>query len=579
MFKKLLVANRGEIAVRVARACRDLGVQVVAVYSDADRDAPFLDWADEAYALGGRSAAESYLDIRKLMDVARRSGVDALHPGYGFLAENPDLPEACREVGITWVGPSATAIRQMGDKAISRSLARQAGVSLVPGTDPVESAEEVRRFAADHGYPVAIKAVAGGGGRGLRVVREEDEIPGALETARREGALYFGNPAVYLERFLEDPKHVEIQLMGLASGEVLALGERDCSVQRRHQKLVEEAPGPTVTPRIREGMEEAAAGLARAVGYEGAGTVEFLLAGEEFYFLEMNTRIQVEHPVTEMVRGVDLVAMQLLVAAGEPVDAPGPIRGHAIECRINAESVAEGFRPAPGRIVRMREPAGPGVRVDSAMREGYTIPAEYDSMIAKLVVWGESREQARLRMLRALREYHVEGVPTTVEAHEWVLNHPAFVSGQAGTAFLERELPALLEGLDPAERVTATENSDSTDARQVTVEVNGRRFQVAVYGLGATQPAAAPARKPKLTVGSASGRGGGDTLLSPIQGNVLRVAVSEGQHVSKGDLVCVVEAMKMENEIPAHKDGTVAKVLVSPAQAVATGTPLVEITA
>lgn len=577
MFKKLLIANRGEIAIRVARACRDLGVSTVGVYSDADRDAPFLDWMDEAYALGGRAASETYLDISKLMDVARRCGVDALHPGYGFLAENPLLAETCGREGIVWVGPSPRAIELMGDKAVSRRIAREAGAPLVPGTEPVSSVNEVGVFAAEHGFPLAIKAVAGGGGRGLRVVREEGEIESALESARREGQLYFGNPEVYLERYLEDPKHIEIQLMGLCSGEVLALGERDCSVQRRHQKLVEEAPGPTVTPRLRGEMEAAARKLAEVVEYKGAGTVEFLLARDGgFYFLEMNTRIQVEHPVTELVRGCDLVQMQLLIAAGDSVEPPGEIRGHAIECRINAESVREGFRPAPGALRRLQEPSGPGVRVDAGVREGYTIPPEYDSMIAKLIVWGQNREQARARMLRALQEYRIEGVPTTIRTHEWILQHPEFVSGQAGTTFLERETPMLTSSLPPDEAAVTVPGAEA-QPQQALVEVNGRRFQVAVYGLNPRASAGQRAAKPKLGTGRASGKGGGNTLASPLQGNVLRLLVSEGQSVTQGDLVCVIEAMKMENEISAHKDGKVARIFVSPGEAVGSDAPLVEI--
>jgi acetyl-CoA/propionyl-CoA carboxylase biotin carboxyl carrier protein len=525
-----------------------------------------------------RAPAESYLDIPKLLDAARRSGAEALHPGYGFLAESPALAEACGAAGVRFVGPSPEAIRLMGDKAVSRRLAREAGVPLTPGTEPVAGPDEAQAFAREHGYPVAIKAVAGGGGRGMRVVREDAELEASLDGARREGELYFGNPEVYLERYLEDPKHIEIQVMGLCSGEALALGERDCSVQRRHQKLIEEAPGPTVSPELRTQMEGAAVRLAERVGYRGAGTVEFMLARDGgYYFLEMNTRIQVEHPVTELVRRCDLVAMQLLVAAGEGVDAPGPIEGHAFECRINAESVAGGFRPSPGTLSRLVEPSGPGVRVDAGTLEGYTIPSEYDSMIAKLIVWGADREQARRRTLRALREYRVEGVPTTLPAHEWILQHPEFVSGGAGTAFLERELPALLAALPPEDVPAPSPANEGGAPREAVVEVNGRRFQVAVYGLGAPQTTGARPVKPRLAGQAATGRGGGDTLPSPIQGNVLRISVEEGQPVSKGDLVCVIEAMKMENEIAAHKDGVVRKLHVSPGQAVATGAPLAEI--
>ncbi|MDQ3855954.1 MAG: biotin/lipoyl-binding protein [Chloroflexota bacterium] len=577
MFSKLLLANRGEIAVRVARTCRDLGVRVVAVYSDADRNAPYLDWADEAYALGGRLPSETYLDIGKLLEVARRSGAQAVHPGYGFLAEHPGFAAACIEEGLVFVGPSPRAIELMGDKVVSRRLARDAGVPLVPGTGPINTAGDALRFAAEHGYPLAIKAAAGGGGRGLRIVHRESEVIAALEAARREGQFYFGNPTVYVERFLDDPKHVEIQLVGTCTGEVLALGERDCSVQRRHQKLIEETPGPTVSPEIRERLESAAIRLAEAVGYRGAGTVEFLLEpGGQFYFLEMNTRIQVEHPVTEVVRSCDLVAMQLGIAAGEPVEMPGEARGHALECRINAEDVAAGFRPVTGKLAELREPSGPGVRVDSGVRAGYVVPPEYDSLLAKLVVWGGSREEARTRMLRALREYMVEGVPTTIPAHERVLRHEEFIAGSVGTAFLEREHDALFGDLAPYPLTHLTAHEEE-QARRTVVEVNGRRYEVALY----EQPGASSAssRRPKPSLHRAGGRGAarGPTLVSPLQGSVARVAVRDGDAVRKGDLVCVLEAMKMENELHAHKDGTVANVRVQVGESVSVGSPLLDI--
>ncbi|MEJ7652431.1 MAG: biotin/lipoyl-containing protein, partial [Chloroflexia bacterium] len=468
---------------------------------------------------------------------------------------------------------------RMGDKVASRKLAIETGVPLLPGVGPVESATEVLRFADEHGYPVALKAAAGGGGRGLRVAHSPDEVDASLETARREGALYFGNPTVYAERFLNDPKHVEIQVMGDALGDIIALGERDCSVQRRHQKLIEESPGPTVAPDLRERMETAALRLAEAVMYSGAGTVEFLVEpGGGFYFLEMNTRIQVEHPVTELVRGCDLVAMQLLAAAGEPADPPGEARGHAIECRINAEDAAAGFRPSPGRITLLREPSGPGVRVDSGVREGYTLPAEYDSLAAKLIVWGRDREEARVRMLRALNEYRFEGPPTTIELHKRILAHPEFVAGTVDTAFLEREAPALLADL--AVHPVGLASSDPerrTQARSVIVEVNDRRFAVRVYDDHAAGVAAPESRKPGLAVRPSRSSSGDATLLSPLQGAVLSVHVEPGQSVSRGDLVCVIEAMKMENEIQAHKDGAVSAVHVQAGLPVALGAPIVEI--
>jgi acetyl-CoA/propionyl-CoA carboxylase biotin carboxyl carrier protein len=573
----VLVANRGEIAIRVFRTLRELGIGTVAVYSEPDRNAAHVLYADEAYLLGGGAPAESYLNQERILDAARRAGAEAIHPGYGFLAENAAFARACAGAGVVWIGPPSDAIEAMGSKIEARERMRAAGVPIVPGvTEPVESAEEVRRLGDELSWPVAIKASAGGGGKGLKVVRSADEAARAFESARREGEAYFGDAAVYVERYLEDPRHVEVQVLADVHGNVIHLGERDCTIQRRHQKLVEETPSPAVDDELRARIGAIAVDAARAVGYQSAGTIEGLLSREgEYFFLEMNTRIQVEHTVTEMVTGLDLIREQVLIAAGEPLSLRQEdvrLNGHAIECRINAEDVANGFLPAPGTITAYREPAGPGVRIDSGVVAGSEIPALYDPMIAKLVVHGVDREHARRRMLRALDELVVDGVKTLIGFHKALLSHACFIEGESCHGLVESELmaaraaelengtrpgtvPGHVQGLVPALR---------------SVEVDGRRFEVRV--LRPEPPFAELARR-RRERGRARGAGGAgkDAIVSPMQGTVLAVEVAEGDEVQAGQVVCIVEAMKMENEVHAHRAGRVTELSVAPGQPVKTG--------
>ena len=582
MFRKLLVANRGEIAVRVARACRDLDISPVAVYSDADVGALHTRLADEAYNVGPPPAGESYLRIDAIIEAARRSRAEAVHPGYGFLAENADFARAVLDAGLAWVGPRPEVMDTMGDKTAARRAASDAGVPTVPGTpDPVSSAREVEEFAAEHGFPVAIKAAAGGGGKGFRVVSDAGAVDDALEGARREAQAYFSSPDVYLERYLERPKHVEIQVVGDASGAVLSFPERDCSLQRRHQKLIEESPCAVLAPAVREEIMEAARRVSKQVGYHNAGTCEFLLDadGKSFYFLEMNTRLQVEHPVTEAVCGVDLVTAQILIAADEALPFSQEdiqLRGGAIECRINAEDPARDFMPTPGEITSYREPAGPGVRVDSAAEPGALIPQAYDPLVAKLVVSGADRDQARRRTLRALAEYRIGGPRTTIPFHRLMLAHPSFREGDYHTSTVEGELD--LGELDSSQE-EADEGSSPGESRRspvaerhFEVEVEGKRIAVRTrehLGEGArrTKPRP-PAAADHL------GAGTGEILAAPMQGTIVKVLVAEGDEVSSGQVVCVLEAMKMENSIFAHSDGRVDELKVSPGQSVEVGAPL-----
>jgi acetyl-CoA/propionyl-CoA carboxylase biotin carboxyl carrier protein len=573
-FSKVLVANRGEIAIRIFRTLRELDIAAVAVYSEADRGSLHVEYADEAYLLGGGSPAETYLAAERLVGAAVRAGAEAVHPGYGFLAENARFATLVAEAGLVWVGPPPAAIEAMGSKIAARERMRAAGVPIVPGTtEPLESVERLVGLGDELGWPLAIKASAGGGGKGLKVVRNPDEAARAFDSARREGEAYFSDATVYIERYLEDPRHVEAQILADAHGDVLFLGERDCTIQRRHQKLVEETPSPAVGPDLRARIGEVAVAAARAVDYRGAGTIEGLLSPDgEWFFLEMNTRIQVEHTVTEMVTGLDLVREQLFIAAGQPLSLKQEdvrFNGHSIECRINAEDVSHGFRPAPGRITAYREPAGPGVRVDSGVVVGSEISALYDPMIAKLVVHGQDREHARRRMLRALDEFVIEGPTTLLGFHKALLSHPCFVDGATCHGIVESELLAeRAVALSTSQAALAAPSDGNVQARVRSVEVDGRRFAVTV--VEAEAPWAGLARERRRR-GAGSDGGGREALASPMQGTVLSVNVAEGDEVDAGQLICIVEAMKMENEIHAHRAGTVRRLSVAAGEPVTTG--------
>jgi acetyl-CoA/propionyl-CoA carboxylase, biotin carboxylase, biotin carboxyl carrier protein len=590
--EKVLIANRGEIAVRVMRTCRELGVPTVAVYSDIDRDALHVRHADEAYALGGQTAAESYLNTEAILDAIRRSGATAVHPGYGFFSENADFARAVTEAGVTWIGPPPEAIELMGDKVTSRRTATAADVAGVPGTlDPVTKPDEVLAFAEEHGYPVAIKAAFGGGGRGMKVVRDAASVPDAMESAQREAKAYFGRDEIYVERYLERPRHVEVQIFCDTHGNGVYLGERDCSVQRRHQKLIEESPAPGLSEETRRAMGEASLKVAAACGYVNAGTVEFLYEDGEFYFLEMNTRLQVEHCVTELVTGLDLVEEQLRVAAGGKLSFTQDSierRGHAIECRINAEDPANGFRPAPGLITKFSRPDGFGVRVDAGYDAGLEVSQYYDNLMAKLVTWGPDREAARRRMLRALAEFEIEGVKSTIPAQVALLAEPAFIEGKHSTKWLEEEVdPELLHaGAAAAAAPVSGEGPEALIARTVPVEVDGRRFEVKVWlpespepisGGGGAAPAGAKGRRPRSAAGGGGGAAGSGEVVSPMQGTIVKTLVSVGDAVEIGQAVVVLEAMKMENHITAEKAGEVSEVRVSTGDTVGTGDVLVVI--
>jgi acetyl-CoA/propionyl-CoA/long-chain acyl-CoA carboxylase, biotin carboxylase, biotin carboxyl carrier protein len=578
VFSKVLVANRGEIAIRVFRTLRELGIGAVAVYSDADRGALHTSYADEAHRLGGGAPAESYLNQENILAAAERAGAEAVHPGYGFLAENAGFARACAERGLTWIGPPPAAIEAMGSKIEARERMQAAGVPIIPGvTEPVESAEEVRRLGDELGWPIAIKASAGGGGKGLKVVRDPAEVERAFESARREGEAYFSDPAVYVERYLEDPRHIEVQVLADTHDNVIHLGERDCTIQRRHQKLVEETPSPAVDPQLRERIGGIAVDAARAVGYESAGTIEGLLSRDgEYFFLEMNTRIQVEHTVTEMVTGLDLVREQILIAAGEPLTVRQEdvqLHGHALECRINAEDVSNGFLPAPGTITHYREPGGPGVRVDSGVVSGSEISPLYDPMIAKLVVHDVDREHARRRMLRALDEFVVDGVKTLIGFHKALLTHPCFVEGETCHGLVESELMAARAAeLEVARPASPDGLPGSTQLRESlrSVEVDGRRFEVRVLRAEPGFAELARRRRERARSGASAGAGR-DAVVSPMQGTVLAVEVAEGDDVVAGQVLCIVEAMKMENEVHAHRAGRVTELSVAAGQPVKTG--------
>ena len=580
MFEKVLIANRGEIAIRVARTLREMGVGSVAVYSEIDRDAPHVREADEAFLIGPAVPAESYLNIEKIIETAKEAGAEAIHPGYGFLAENADFAKACAEAGIVFIGPPPEAIEAMGSKTRAREIMAEAGVPIVPGaTEPAKDVEAAKAQAEDAGYPVACKAAGGGGGKGFRVAMTPDDLEEAFEGAAREGEKFFSDDRVYVERYLEDPRHVEVQVLADSQGNVIHLGERDCSIQRRHQKVIEEAPGPQVDAEMRERIGKIATDAAAAVGYRGAGTVEGMQVGEEYFFLEMNTRVQVEHCVTEMVTGVDIVREQVLVAAGEALSIAQEdveLNGHAIECRINAEAAHKNFAPAPGGITTYREPAGPGVRVDSGVGAGSEVTPMYDPMVAKLIVWDVDRDHATRRMLRALGEYEIGGLTTLIPFHKTILATEQWARGETCRELMEDK--KWLKTTAPVEAAAPVESEEGAEkvARDYKVEVSGKLFDVKVIGDAVAGGAVAPAaggRKPakrERKSGAAAGASS-EALPSPLQGTVLKVAVEQGAEVSEGDLICVIEAMKMENEIAAHRSGKVEELKVSEGAAVSSG--------
>ncbi|HZB77410.1 MAG TPA: acetyl-CoA carboxylase biotin carboxylase subunit [Solirubrobacteraceae bacterium] len=586
MFSKVLVANRGEIAVRVIRALDELGIASVAVYSEADRDALHVQRATESYLLGPGPAAQSYLLVDKILEVVEQSGAEAVHPGYGFLAENAAFAQRLEEAGVVFIGPPASAIEAMGSKTRARELMRAAGVPIVPGvTEPVPDSKEAARIAKELGYPVAVKAAGGGGGKGFRVALAADKLEEAFEGAAREGEKFFSDPTVYLERYLPDPRHVEVQVLADGHGDVIHLGERDCSIQRRHQKLIEESPAPLVDEALRERIGTIATDAARAVDYRGAGTIEGLLQDGEYFFLEMNTRVQVEHCVTEATTGIDIVREQIRIAAGEPLSIAQEdvvLRGHAIECRINAEDAARNFAPAPGTVTRYREPSGPGVRVDSGVLAGSEITPLYDPMVAKLIVWDVDRELATRRMARALDEFDIDGVRTLIPFHKAIMASEQWARAETCRDLVEDR--DWLKTLAFAKQPKPEEDAAGPLERAYVVEVSGRRFDVKVLGDAIAAPAgadggSAPAARPKRERrGGGGGSGGGDTLASPLQGNVFKVLVEQGATVEEGALICIIEAMKMENEITAHKAGVVAELPIGEGAAVSAGDTLAVIT-
>jgi acetyl-CoA/propionyl-CoA carboxylase, biotin carboxylase, biotin carboxyl carrier protein len=595
MFTKVLVANRGEIAVRILRALDELGVVGVGVYSEIDRDALHVTRASEAFNLGEGPAAENYLNVEKILDVAKRAGVQAIHPGYGFLAENAPFAQACEDAGIVFIGPPASAIEAMGSKTRARELMQKAGVPIVPGTtEPVASVKDALKIAkGEIGFPVAVKAAGGGGGKGFRVALTEAELQDAFEGSSREGEKFFSDPTVYLERYLHDPRHVEVQVLADRHGNVIHLGERDCSIQRRHQKVIEESPAPewVVDEQLRERIGEIGVNAAKAVDYVGAGTIEGLFSAREgaepdYFFLEMNTRVQVEHCVTEMTTGVDIVKEGIRAAAGEPLSYSQQdivLRGHAIECRINAEDASKNFAPAPGKIGAYREPSGPGVRVDSGVGAGGEVSPMYDPMVAKLIVWDADREQATKRMLRALGEYEIQGLKTLIPFHQALLATEQWAKGETCRDLLEdKQWLKTLAFPAPEASVNSDEQPEKVQ-QSYTVEVSGQRFDVKVLGApwatatanGASTQGARQA--PKRTARESSSAGGPDILPSPLQGNMWKVLVKQGDSVTEGQLLCIIEAMKMENEITAHKAGVIAELPIAEGQPIAAGAPIATI--
>ena len=595
---KVLVANRGEIAIRVIRAARDAGIASVAVYAEPDADAPFVSMADEAFALGGQNSAESYLVFDKILDAAKKSGADAIHPGYGFLSENGDFAEAVINAGLTWIGPSPQSIRDLGDKVTARHIALRAEAPMAPGTkEPVKDADEVIAFAEQYGLPIAIKAAFGGGGRGMKVAYTMEEVRDLYESATREALAAFGRGECFVERYLDKARHVECQVLADQHGNVVVAGTRDCSLQRRFQKLVEEAPAPFLTDEQRERLHSSAKAICKEAGYYGAGTVEYLVGSDGLIsFLEVNTRLQVEHPVTEVTTGLDLVREQFRIARGEKIDPQSRIaegkelhikedptpRGHAFEFRINGEDAGNNFMPAPGKITKYIEPAGPGVRMDSGIVEGSVIGGQFDSMLAKLIVFGETRDEALQRARRALAEYIIEGMPTAIPFHKHIIENPAFVGDgekfDVYTKWIEEEwdnpIPAYV---DPAD---VEDDEETTPAQKVVVEIDGRRVEIALPGdlaLAGGNGGAAKKKAKKRRAGGGKKAVSGDAVAAPMQGTVIKVNVEEGQEVAEGETVVVLEAMKMENPVKAHKSGVVTGLSAAAGEGVTKGSVLMEI--
>ncbi len=588
MLQKILIANRGEIAVRVIRAARELGIKTVAVYSELDRDSLHVRLADEAHALGGQTAAESYLNTEAILAAIDQSGADGVHPGYGFFSENADFARAITAKGVAFIGPPPAAIDEMGDKVSSRKAALRGGAPIVPGTTEfVDSADEIRAFGAEHGYPIAIKAAFGGGGRGMKVVRSADEVQDAMDSAKRESKAFFGRDEIYIERYLTWPRHVEVQVVGDQHGNYVWVSTRDCSAQRRHQKLIEEAPSYGMAEGIEERMGEAAIKAAKAVGYYNAGTVEFIYQDGDFFFLEMNTRLQVEHPVTEVITGIDLVEWQIRVASGEPLpmtqdEVAAHRRGHGIEVRINAENPAGGkFLPSPGTISKLVAPDGFGIRFDAGYMSGDTVSQYYDNLVGKLIVWGKDRPTAIARTIRALEEMVVEGVATTIPADLAILKHPDFQAMEHSTKWVEEKLD--LSGVEAPKPPAAGEGEDPLVQRTTTVEVNGKRFDVKMWVPDTPMVAAGPAKAAKKPTRSSGGSGGGGGAAGsgnvevPMQGTIVKVLVEVGQQVEVGQAVVVLEAMKMENQITAEKAGTVKEIKVKQGDTVGSGDVVVVI--
>lgn len=583
-IEKVLVANRGEIAVRIIRGARDAGIPSVAVYADPDADAPFVSLADEAIALHGSTGAETYLNVEKLLKAAAATGANAIHPGYGFLSENADFAQAVIDAGYIWIGPPPEAIRDLGDKVTARHIAERANAPMAAGTkNPVKDANEVVAFAKKYGCPIAIKAAFGGGGRGMKVAHTIEEIPELFDSATREATAAFGRGECFVEQYLDHARHVEAQVLADQHGNVIVVGTRDCTLQRRFQKLVEEAPAPFLTAEQEERIRSSARAICRESGYYGAGTVEYMVQGDTISFLEVNTRLQVEHPVTEETTNLDLVLRQFAIAEGKELDIkedPTPV-GHAFEFRINGEDPGRNFLPAPGTVIRYEEPTGPGVRVDSGVREGDIVGGEFDSMLAKLIVWGETRENALARARRALSEYHIEGLATTLDFHRHIVSNPDFVGDSNGfnvfTKWIENEWK---NPFDAAVEDPDAPQMERLPNRIVVVEVDGKRMEVSLpadFVVRGSRPAKVRKPRPRTFASNAGSSASGDTIIAPMQGTVVKVAVEEGQVVKEGDLVIVLEAMKMENPVLAHQSGTITQLSVEPGTPVTPGTAMCKI--